>query len=96
MTTWTSTSGDGGSAFVRGLSGDPRRHVCTRHSHDSSAIKSAWVFGIVPVVAQHLPGVANIVSDTLPRWAQAMSSVTLASFLREATPVFLPVHEAAH
>ena len=48
-----------------------------------------------PLVAQHLPGIANTMADALSRRAQPMSSVTLASFLKEVTPVFPPVREAA-
>ena len=50
----------------------------------------------VSVVAQYLPDIANTLSDALSRMAQPMSSVTLPSFLKGATPVFPLVREAAY
>ena len=43
-----------------------------------------------------LPGLTNTMADAFSKRAQPMSSVTLATFLTEATPVFLLVREAAH
>ena len=53
-------------------------------------------FSFVSLVAQHLRGITHTMADALSRRAQPMSSVTLASFLKEATPVFPPVLEAAY
>ena len=53
-------------------------------------------FSFVPVVAQHLPGLANTMADALSRMAQPSSCVTLPSSVKEATPVFPPVRSSAY
>ena len=51
-------------------------------------------FSFVPVVAHHIPGIANTVADELSRWPQPGHSKRVPDFLAFARRVFPPAREA--
>ena len=48
-------------------------------------------FSFVPVVAHHVPGIANTVADELSRWAQPGHIKKLPDYVKDSKEVKVPI-----